>query len=414
MFHTDKPIFKKYKPIRKSIGLSICLGDHEYHVLRPTFDMQAQTGLYVAAFALPLIVFSALRRLHRNSKDTLPAVPTQSTIDSEPRIDAYDKIKHPVWVDHVRSLFTHPLWVPTDKTRKCTGMMWQGCMKPNVDLFAYSKKGDTFGVKEWSVTIYEHLRSRTMPIGKAGETVYYWPESATDMLRRWVNQGSRETTAEKIKKIVPPPIRDPIVFPAPDSRRDILTYTEAEINELRAAWEEHFQPDQLVDKNGNPTPWQQMGNLHRFWCLHHQEAFLPWHRCYMRHFEQVLGKPLPYWNWSAADVGDPKSKAFGIPQCFRDETYVHPRTKKTRLNPLRWAKALDGKSLATTMYKDKTTSWTYPTPPELPGYPKSEDTSWAQVAPEFFAPVNSPSYIAKMRELATFSSQVHYAMSHEQ
>ena len=33
-------------------------------------------------------------------------------------------------------------------------------------------------------------------------------------------------------------------------------------------------------------------------CCMHKKTFLPWHRIYLHKFEEELGEPLPYWDWT--------------------------------------------------------------------------------------------------------------------
>jgi tyrosinase len=43
---------------------------------------------------------------------------------------------------------------------------------------------------------------------------------------------------------------------------------------------------------------------------HRGPAFCPWHREFLRRFEQAIGVPLPYWDWAAdQDSGDPQHAA---------------------------------------------------------------------------------------------------------
>eukprot|EP00039_Didymoeca_costata_P030200 m.28312 g.28312 ORF g.28312 m.28312 type:complete len:676 (+) comp7993_c0_seq1:98-2125(+) len=313
----------------------------------------------------------------------------------------YNSIQNPVWSTDIEELFSKPRWVPAGSERENTAGMWVDCMKGDVNLSSYTtstnKEGEEIdGVKEQAVEIYRHLRSRMMPIG---ENPMYFPESALEMFRRWVNNGSPEKVGYKITKrnIIPAPKPAPPLL----HRKDILSLSPSELYELRCKLEDNFKLFEVFDENGDKTPWQVIGDLHRFWCLHHQEGFLPWHRCYMKAFEKILGMPLPYWNWTAQDVSQ-----YGVPQCFLDETYV--RDGETRPNPLRWARALDGKSHALVMYKDAKQKWKYPTPPAP--YNKSEPTSWIQTPPEFYLDSKSDAFKAKMLELDTYASQVLWAM----
>ena len=52
--------------------------------------------------------------------------------------------------------------------------------------------------------------------------------------------------------------------------------------------------------------WNRQAQIHDASCRHHNWLFLPWHRAYLFHFEQICrelsgddGFALPYWNWTA-------------------------------------------------------------------------------------------------------------------
>jgi len=55
----------------------------------------------------------------------------------------------------------------------------------------------------------------------------------------------------------------------------------------------------------NPKGWTKLAKIHEAFCPHSNWFFLPWHRAYLYHFEQVCrdasGNPnfvLPYWDWT--------------------------------------------------------------------------------------------------------------------
>lgn len=55
----------------------------------------------------------------------------------------------------------------------------------------------------------------------------------------------------------------------------------------------------------DPRSWQAQAEIHNNHCPHGNAFFLPWHRAYLRYFEQVIqamsedsGFALPYWNWT--------------------------------------------------------------------------------------------------------------------
>ena len=79
------------------------------------------------------------------------------------------------------------------------------------------------------------------------------------------------------------------------------------------------------------------------WCLHYQEATFFWHRAFLRHVEELIDFPIPYWNGFAKDTNDPNSPHAGIPPIFLEENYIHP-SGQSRPNPLRYALAWNGRN----------------------------------------------------------------------
>jgi hypothetical protein len=125
-------------------------------------------------------------------------------------------------------------------------------------------------------------------------------------------------------------------------RRDLRSLSQAELDDYRMRVDARF----AVADAAPDAPGQLFFGIHGDWCLHYQEAFVFWHRAYLMRFEQEIGCPVPYWNWYAANAsvdGDPSA---GLPQAFKDETYVHPVTGETRANPLRFSAARNGISKA--------------------------------------------------------------------
>src|SRR5262249_28180649 len=135
----------------------------------------------------------------------------------------------------------------------------------------------------------------------------------------------------------------------PDSpvrlRRDIRSLGAAEIDQYRARIDDVMR---AADPRPD-SPWQINAYIHTNWCLHYQEAFLLWHRAALLHLEQQIGMPVPYWNVMAENASVDGSPDAGLPQAFRDETYIHPGSGERRPNPLRYAAPKDGRSKACAM-----------------------------------------------------------------
>lgn len=240
-------------------------------------------------------------------------------------------ISQPTWDDDIQYLFSSPYWMPA-AARSGVAKEWKGCMNGYlIDLSDYNS------IKTWSVTIYGHLSTRSMPL--TTDERQFWPFDALETFRLWVNQGFRQNTADAFDRAVRIPTPH-----APDKqpyfRPDLATMSVAEIDAFRARLDDTMR---IGDPLPN-SPWQQYAYIHTNWCLHYQEAFAFWHRGYLLYIETLLGCPIPYWDWMAADASKEGSSEAGLPQCFLDKTYVHPDSGETRPNPLRFAAAKDGQS----------------------------------------------------------------------
>jgi hypothetical protein len=237
--------------------------------------------------------------------------------------------KFPTWIDDVAALFSRPFWIEEAK-RSDAGERWRRCMKPFlIDLL------DHDSVSKNAVAIYDALSSEWMPLNEAA-----WPDSPLEIFRTWTNQGCRGTLTDPIidKTVIPQPAREPIQIRV---RRDLRSLSQAELDDYRMRLDDRLRV-------GDPDPasaGQIFSSIHGIWCLHYQEAFLFWHRAYLMAFEREIGCAIPYWNWYAQDAAD-DSPAGGLPQAFKDETYVHPLSGEERPNPLRYAAAMGGASKA--------------------------------------------------------------------
>jgi len=245
---------------------------------------------------------------------------------------------HPAW-NHsdrslsIRLLFSEPYWVEVERRAKI-GKAWIGAMA-GYEIYLDQWKS----VKQWGITIYGHLCSRNMPL--TSDQTQLWPAAATELLRTWVNQGHRENESDPFDPAerIPPPHEVPHLTRV---RKDIRSLTSDELARYRAKLDDVMR----VGDWSLTSPWQQLSYVHTNWCLHYQEAFLFWHRAYLLYFEQLLGMAIPYWNWMAVDANVDGSPNAGIPQAFKDLTYIHPETAEERRNPLRFAAAKDGNSKA--------------------------------------------------------------------
>ncbi len=237
----------------------------------------------------------------------------------------------PTW-DEIRVLFSEPYWIDAEH-RTAVGSGWIAAMKP---YFVHLDDYDN--VRTNAVTIYHHLHSKAMPL--TADPKEKWPDEALELLWTWVNQGCRRDSAEPVAvhELIPPPRS-----PASEVRvrKNIVDLSDAELNEYRMKLD-----DLEISRHAPQSPWQQVAYLHTNWCLHYQEAFLPWHRANLLYLEAMIGGPVPYWNWMSPHIAEDGHRQSGLPSAFTDESYRHPVTGELRPNPLRYAAAKDGLSKA--------------------------------------------------------------------
>ncbi|MBK4216749.1 tyrosinase family protein [Paracoccus caeni] len=240
-------------------------------------------------------------------------------------------VAQPTWENDIRTLLAAPYWLPTDE-REAIGRGWRNAMVEYlIDL------GDYGSVRTWSETIYNHLASRSMPL--TTDTRQFWPLEALETFRLWVNQGWRRVSSDPFDDAPRLP-KPSCPYPPPYVRRDLASLSQAEIDDFRARLDDIMR---ITDPSPF-SPWQKWAYVHTNWCLHYQEAFAFWHRGFLIYLETMLGCPIPYWDWMAKDASKDGSPSAGLPQCFLDQTYIHPETGERRPNPLRYAAAKDGVS----------------------------------------------------------------------
>src|SRR5215472_11311514 len=129
----------------------------------------------------------------------------------------------PTWIE-VSKLFSEPFWAAdTPEERKKIGQGWISAMTDfGIPL------DDPNAVAANAETIYDHLRSRAMPLTK--DARQHWPDSALEVLRLWANQGFRKVPSDPFNRAdrIPAP-HDP--QPEIRIRRDIRSLSAAEIDE---------------------------------------------------------------------------------------------------------------------------------------------------------------------------------------
>ncbi|RSL99875.1 hypothetical protein CDV31_012009 [Fusarium ambrosium] len=237
--------------------------------------------------------------------------------------------KSPTWADDILPLIQTPYWVSGDPAKKGQGWIAMMIKWGNWNLASYDD------VKERAVSIYRHLRTTSMPI--TGNPQNYWPKEALEMFRNWVNAGFPRDSSDcpSPEILIPKPIDAQETFKI---RRDIMSLSREELAVYQSKLDDILQVGALGSK------WQELGQLHAYWCLHYQEATFLWHRAYLLYVEKLIGFPIPYWNGYASEAADPTSSFAGIPPMFLEDKYIHPVDRSERPNPLKFALALNGHS----------------------------------------------------------------------
>lgn len=169
--------------------------------------------------------------------------------ENDARLFALPPSKTPNWTDDILPLITSPYWVSGDASSKGTHWIkamqkWMGWSLDNMD-----------DVKKRAEGIYQHLRSKTMPI--TDDPQDYWPEDALETFRNWANAGfpksAQDTTTANT--IIPRPLN-----PAPSFkvRRDIMSLSKAELAVYQSKLDDVLQVSVLGSK------WQELGLLREY------------------------------------------------------------------------------------------------------------------------------------------------------
>ncbi|MBD0693424.1 tyrosinase family protein [Streptomyces sp. CBMA123] len=151
------------------------------------------------------------------------------------------------------------------------------------------------GVKQNAFSILAHTSppNADMPPDAAGK----WSANRWQTFKNWILAGYPIGTAPT--PVVPPPAG----AAATRLRKDVTTLTDAEFALLTTAFNGVMARDTTAP-DGYFTLAGQHG-LPKAWCLHHEDRFNPWHRVYLREFEDALRSvpgcqdvTLPYWDIS--------------------------------------------------------------------------------------------------------------------
>ncbi|NKB58009.1 MAG: tyrosinase family protein [Alphaproteobacteria bacterium] len=213
------------------------------------------------------------------------------------------QVSNPTYMANIRHFFTDG-----DK----------GCMAGRgIDLGTYE------GVKFNALRIYFKVRDGEMPVGAPR-----WKKARVETFYNWMkNDYPRGIAAPKRPKAAR---RTDAQFKRrPARREDAATYSGRKLAKLKTA----FQA--LMDKPAtDPDSYFALAGLHwlpkpTVYCRHHENAYNPWQRAYMNHFEDALRRvpgcadvTLPYWDITSrripAFLFKPPFDSYKFPQDLYD------------------------------------------------------------------------------------------------
>ena len=182
------------------------------------------------------------------SVKSVPAVATLAQLPSSAMIQKLGNADCPTWSDDILPLFHSPYWAKASDTADYWRISMCKYGYGPLDLH------NPAHVQRDIVTIYGHLRSRSMPIVRSDDE--FWPEEALEMLRAWANSGFRLSLSDPVipQNIIPKPV-DPLV--PMRVRKDILSLTNVDLQKYRASLDDILCVDVLKSK------WQELGLLRK-------------------------------------------------------------------------------------------------------------------------------------------------------
>ena len=179
-----------------------------------------------------------------------------------------------------------------------------------VDLGTYD------GVKRNALAIYAHTAppNADMPPDAAGK----WSTERSQTFKNWIINGCPLGTA------TPPDTGPAPTTPAPGARvrKNATSLSAQEIETLKTAFTGLMERDP-----SDPNSYFALAGVHglpQVWCLHHEDRFNPWHRVYVKLFEDALRSvpdcqdlTLPYWDIKTpmpALLQQPPFESYTLPQ----------------------------------------------------------------------------------------------------
>ena len=157
---------------------------------------------------------------------------------------------NPTWYNNISKLFSDPYWIPS-ASRSAVGLEWIRAMA-EYGVNCHLDKYEEVSVQRTAVTIYQHLRSKSMPLTQ--DPNQYFPEEALEEFRTWANQGFRKTLQDPVvlSNIIPEPVDPPVSLRI---RKDIANLTPTELQIYRA------KLDDILGVGVLQSVWQELGLL---------------------------------------------------------------------------------------------------------------------------------------------------------
>ena len=159
-----------------------------------------------------------------------------------------------------------------------------------IDLSTYD------GVKKNAVAIYFHTSppNPDMPPDAAGK----WSADQSQTFKNWIANGYPLGTAAPAAGGAVLGVEEPVQR----VRKDVTTLSDPEIATLKTAFEGLMGRD--ADAQDGYYAIAGVHGLPGAYCLHHEDRFNPWHRVYMKVFEDALRSvagcedvTMPYWDF---------------------------------------------------------------------------------------------------------------------
>jgi tyrosinase len=172
-----------------------------------------------------------------------------------------------------------------------------GCMSAQgIDLGSYD------GVRHHATDIYEQTRAGNMPLGGTP-----WTTGWVQTFLNWINTGFPMGTVPAPPAAHADASSATTTAPSARLRKNLASLSQPEIDLLKQAFSGIMALDPTdATSPVNPNSYFGLAALHGLpnaYCMHHVDTYNPWHRVYVKAFEDALRSvpgcgdvTLPYWD----------------------------------------------------------------------------------------------------------------------